>query len=68
MSEDEKLHVAPERGGRPFVEFAFHRLPSARAILPLLRSGKSCGVPFSLRENGHKFEASLCTHGRIALV
>src|SRR5260370_26115566 len=38
-----------------------------RAILPLLWSGKSCGVPFSLRENGHKFEVSLYTHGRIAL-
>src|SRR5882724_5078688 len=39
----------------------------SRAILPLLWGGKSCGVPFSLRENGHKFEVSLYTHGRIAL-
>jgi hypothetical protein len=68
MSEDEELHVAPEGGGRPFVVFAFHCLPSARAFLPLLRSGKSYGVPFSLRENGDNLEATLYTHGRIALV
>ena len=29
VSEDEQLHVAPEGGGRPFVVFAFHCLPSA---------------------------------------
>ena len=54
VPEDEQFHVAPEGGGRPFVVFAFHRLPSGRAILPSLWSGKSCRVPFSLRENGHR--------------
>src|SRR5258708_4344832 len=29
VTENEELHVAPEGGGRPFVVFAFHRLPSA---------------------------------------
>jgi hypothetical protein len=29
VPEDKQLHISPEGGGRPFVVFAFHRLPSA---------------------------------------
>jgi len=51
VPEDEQLHLSPQGGGRPFVVFAFHRLPSTRATLPLLCRGKSRGAPFLREKN-----------------
>jgi hypothetical protein len=38
-----------------------------RAKFLLLWSGESGGVPFSLRENGHKCKATLYTHRNLLL-
>jgi hypothetical protein len=70
----------PHEGGdaRPVIGMLSHR--SRRGVLPLYllprmleQFSRYCGAQnlaewrFPWRENGHKFEASLYTHGRIAL-
>ena len=62
VAEDEQLHVAPESGRRPFVVFAFHRLPSAS-----LMQSYFTGVDFYLlrRQSTSSFDSAFAPAERV---